>query len=163
MILPVSELLVYHISNCKKKHFHKTPLYFKIYANLEVDNEKDDSSVGNEPTNIYRQNPVLKGYQIESELQDVFKSEHYKSPLGFKNLDWFVDEIIKLENKIAFYFKNTKKDIIMPEENEEDYRNNNICRFCDKSIESDKVRDHCHLTGKNSLYVTACMQQRPCS
>ena len=24
----------------------------------------------------------------------------------------------------------------------------NICRFCEKNIESDKVRDHCHLTGK---------------
>ena len=36
----------------------------------------------------------------------------------------------------------------MTEENEEDYRNNNVCRFCEKNIESDKVRDHCHLTGK---------------
>ena len=47
-----------------------------------------------------------------------------------------------------FYFKNTKKDIIMTEKNEEDYRIINICRFCEKKIESDKVRDHCHLTGK---------------
>ena len=38
--------------------------------------------------------------------------------------------------------------IIMTEENEKDYRKNNICRFCEKNIESDKVRDHCHLTGK---------------
>ena len=49
---------------------------------------------------------------------------------------------------MAFYFKNTKKDIFMTQENEEDYRNNNICRFREKIIESDKVRDHCHLTGK---------------
>ena len=53
----------------------------------------------------------------------------------------------KLENKMAFYFKKTKKDIIMTEEDEEDYRNNSICRFCEKNIESDKVRDHCQLTG----------------
>ena len=49
---------------------------------------------------------------------------------------------------MAFYFKNTKKDIIMREEDEEDFRNDNICRFCEKNIESDKVRDHCQLTGK---------------
>ena len=49
---------------------------------------------------------------------------------------------------MAFYFKNTNKDIIMTEENEEDFRNDNICRFCEKEILSDKVRDHCHLTGK---------------
>ena len=63
-------------------------------------------------------------------------------------MDWFVNEVIKLENKMAFYFKNTKKDINMTDEDEEDYRNNNVCRFCEKEILSDKVRDHCHLTGK---------------
>ena len=26
--------------------------------------------------------------------------------------------------------------------------NKNICRFCEKNIDFDKVRDHCHLTGK---------------
>ena len=49
---------------------------------------------------------------------------------------------------MAFYFKETKKDIIMTQEVEEKYKNSNICRFCEKEILSDKVRDHCHLTGK---------------
>ena len=31
---------------------------------------------------------------------------------------------------MVFYFKNTNKDILMTEEDEEDYRNNNFCRFC---------------------------------
>ena len=131
-----------------KKHFHKNPLYFRIYADFEADNEKDNSIIGNKTTNIYKQNPVLNGYYIISELEDVLKSDYYKSPLGYNNVGWFVDEVIKLENKMAFYFKNTKKDIIMKEEDEEDYRNNNICRFCEKNIDCDKVRDHCHLTGK---------------
>ena len=131
-----------------KKHFHKNPLYFRIYADFEADNEKDYSIIGNKTTNIYKQNPVLNGYHIESELEDILKSDYYKIPLGYNYVDWFVDELIKLENKMAFCFKNTKKDIIMTEENEEDYRINNICRFCEKNIESDKVRDHCHSTGK---------------
>ena len=37
----------------------------------------------------------------------------------------------------------------MIEEDEEDFKNNNNCRFCEKNIEFDKVRDHCHLTGEN--------------
>ena len=49
---------------------------------------------------------------------------------------------------MALYFKNTKEDIIMTEENGEDFKNNNFCRFCEKIIKSVKVRDHCHLTGK---------------
>ena len=49
---------------------------------------------------------------------------------------------------MAFYFKNTKKDIIMTDDDEEEYKNDNVCRFCENEILSDKVRDHCHLTGK---------------
>ena len=131
-----------------KNHFHKNPLYFRIYADFEADNEKDNSIVGNKTINIYKQNPILNGYHIVSELEDVLKSDCYKSPLGYNNVDWFADEVIKLENKMAFYFKNTKKDIIMTDNDEEDYRNDNFCRFCEKEILSDKVRDHCHLIGK---------------
>ena len=49
---------------------------------------------------------------------------------------------------MAFFSKNTKKDIIMTEQDEEGFKNNNICRFCEKVKLSDNVRDHCHLTGK---------------
>ena len=57
-----------------KNHFHKFPLYFRIYADFEADDEKDNSSIGNKTTNTYKQNPVLNGYYIEPELEDVLKS-----------------------------------------------------------------------------------------
>ena len=123
-------------------------LYFRIIADFEADNEIDGSNVGNKTTNIYKQNPVLNGYYIISELEDVVKSGHYESPLGYDNVDWFVKEVIKLENKMALYFKTTKKNIDITKENEEDFKNINNGRFCQKEILSDKVRDHCHLTSK---------------
>ena len=55
----------------------------------------------------------------------------------------------KLENKMNFYFKNTKKDIIMSEEDEKHFRNTNICWFCEKEFLNnpewslEKVRDYC--------------------
>ena len=59
-----------------------------------------------------------------------------------------MNEVIKLKIEMAFYFeKNTKKGIIMTQEDKEDFENNNVCRFCEKEKISDKVRDHCHLTG----------------
>ena len=132
----------------KKKHFHRNVIYFRIYADFEADNEIDNFNIGNKTTNIYKQNPILNGYKLISELEDVLKSDYYESHLGYTNVDWFVKEVIKLENEMAFYFKNTKKDIIMAEDDEEDFDNNNIFSYCEKEIISDKVTDHCHLTGK---------------
>ena len=81
-------------------------------------------------------------------MEDVLKSGYYESPLGYKNVDWFVNEVTKLEKKMVFYFENTKRDIIMTQKDKEDFENNTICRFCEKNNEPDKVRDHCHFTGK---------------
>ena len=76
-----------------KKHFHKNPLCFRVYGDFEADNEKDNSIIGNKTFNIYKQNPALNGYHIVSELEDVLKSGYYKSPLGYDNVDWFVDGV----------------------------------------------------------------------
>ena len=80
-----------------KDHFHENPLYFRIYADFAADNEKDNSSVGNKTTNIYKQNPVLNGYRKTYELEDVSKSGYYESPLSYDKVDWFVNEVINLE------------------------------------------------------------------
>ena len=35
---------------------------------------------------------------------------------------------------MVFYFEDTNKDNIMTEKDEEEYRSNNICRFCEKIL-----------------------------
>ena len=140
--------------------------YFRIYAVFEADNEIVVSSIGNKTTNIYKQNHVYNGYYIVPELDDVLKSGYYESPLGHNNVDWFVDEVINLENKIAFYFKNINKDNIMSDKVDEDYRSNSICRFCEKETIVDKLRHHCHLTIKyrgpahSNCIITVTQKQR---
>ena len=71
----------------QKNRFHKNAKYFRIYADFEADNEKDNSCLGNKITNIYQQNPVINGYYIESELDDILKSGYYESPLGYDKVD----------------------------------------------------------------------------
>ena len=82
-------------------------------------------------------------------MEDVLKCDFYESLLGYDNLNWFVNEVVKLENRMAFYFEKTEKVIVTTEKDEEDYRNTNIFRVCDKAVLSDKIRDHCHLTSEN--------------
>ena len=123
-------------------------MYFRIIAEFEADNEIDGSNVGIKTINFYKQNPVLNGYYIISELEVVLESGYYESPLAYDIVDWFVNEVLKLENKKSFYFRNTKEDIIMTKENEEGFKNNNNCRFFEKEILSEKVLDLCNLTGK---------------
>ena len=45
---------------------------------------------------------------------------------------------------------NFKKKIMIPltKEEEDDYNKENICYICKKEFNNDKVRDHCHFTGK---------------
>ena len=71
-------------------------LRFRIYADFQADNEIDKSNISKKKTtNIYKQNQVLNGYHLVSELSDVLKSGYYESPSGYKNVDWFVDEVMK--------------------------------------------------------------------
>ena len=63
---------------------------------MEADNEIGSSSIGNKTTKIYKQNPILNGYHIESELDDILQISQWKSPLGYDNIDWFVNEVLKI-------------------------------------------------------------------
>ena len=38
-------------------------------------------------------------------MEDVLKFDYYKYLLGYDNVDCFVNELIKLENNMAFYLK----------------------------------------------------------
>ena len=54
-------------------------------------------------------------------MEEFLEGGYYESPLGYDNVDWYVNEVIKLGSKMASCFKNTKKDIIVTEDDEEDY------------------------------------------
>ena len=83
------------------------------------------------------------------ELNDDLQSGYYKSHVGYDNVDWIVDEAMKLENNRIFSFKITEKDIILTEKDEEGFESNHNCQFCEEEVSSNKITDHCHLKSKN--------------
>ena len=89
-------------------------------------------------TNIYKQNPLCKGYFIVSESTDVLQSVYYESPPGYNFVNWFVNEVLKLENKMNIFFRNSKKDIVMTQEDEKQYRNSVFFCFVRKILDLTK-------------------------
>ena len=104
----IENMLLIHKSKCQNKeittirtsteshlpwrdHFHKNPLYFRIIADFEAETEIENSSIGNKTANVYQQNPMMNGYNIVPEINDVLKCGYYKSPPGYDNVDWIVD------------------------------------------------------------------------
>ena len=98
---------------------------------FEAGKEFRISNIGIEKIKIYRQNPEENGYYTISEVSDFLQIGFYESRSGYKNVDWFVVKVIKIEKK-NFVFKNTSKDIIMSDKDKKLYRDNNICRFYEK-------------------------------
>ena len=45
--------------------------------------------------------------------------------------------------------KHFNKNLIMSAEEEEQFEKSEICWICNKLIDDNKVRDHCHITGKH--------------
>ena len=125
-----------------RKNFQKNPFYWRIYADIEADKNFDHSNMGiemssgaknsNQRTNIFKQNPVGNGFCIVSELNIILKSGYYETPLGYDNVGRFVDKTIKKKKKLAFFFETSNKNIIAIDGDEDYYRLDNICRFCDK-------------------------------
>ena len=130
-----------------KKNFHKIPLYFRIFGDFECKNKIEHSHIGNKTTNIFKQNPMCNGFYVVSELNDVLQSG-YHSAFVENNVEWFVNEDLKIENKMNCYFQNLKKNIMMTQEDEEDFKKSEVCWFCELSLDGRAVRDHCYMTAR---------------
>ena len=115
---------------------------------MEADNEIDDSIKGKKVTNKYKQNTVSNGFNIVFEINDVLRIGYFSSGLGYENVDWFVDQVINLDNQMNFYFKNTKQDFILTGEEEESFKNFKNCRFREESMYFYKISYDFQLTGK---------------
>ena len=52
---------------------------------------------------------MCNGFKLLYEREDVLESGFYKSPLGYENVDWFVEEVKESQNEMKLYFQNTKR------------------------------------------------------
>ena len=132
------------------------PAPFKIYADFECLLKKVDAEVHNYCFSY-------EGISFTAKYQD-----HIPCSFAYKVVcadDKFSKDIVLNRGKNAVYKfiqsmlneysccrsimkKHFNKNLIMSAEEEEQFQKSEICWICNKIIDDNKVRDHCHITGK---------------
>ena len=123
-------------------------LPFIIYANLEYLLKKIDTCQNNpdlsSTTKINQHIP--SGYSIYTSCSFDKSNNKLSYYRGKDCMRRFCKYLKDHATKIIDF----KKKIITPltKEEEDNYNKENICHICKKEFNNDKVRDHCHFTGK---------------
>ena len=123
-------------------------LPFIIYADLECSLEKINACYNNpkESSTTKTNHHTPSGYSIFTHCsfdKSKNKLNYYRGEDCMKrfckDLKEHVIKIINCEKKVM---------ALLTKEEEEDYNNQKVCYICKKEFIDDKVRDHCHYTGK---------------
>ena len=129
---------------------HDTP--FIIYADFECYLEPVDNRKGKNTRQFQKHKPSGYSYLIKCFDDDLFpmKIRHYTK----KSEDEDISKIFikSLEKDVREIFRKFKfpKRIVMRDVDEKDFEHAKKCYACRKEFkdENEKIRDHCHHTGK---------------
>ena len=127
------------------------PCPFKIYADFECILKNVDIGIKNycfSYTSKYQDHiPCSFAYKLVC-IDDKFS----KDVILYRGKNVIIKFIQNIFNEYSFcknvMKKHFNKNLIMSLEEEEQFKKAEICWICNKLIENDKVRDHCHITGK---------------
>ena len=128
-------------------HNKQIPILLKIYVNTECFLKRINSYEGEHTIKYQEHIPNSIGATLGC-IDDrftlpsiIFKGKKFIN----KFITWVLDKQ-KWTKHITEPFFNKK--LIMTNENEEIYKNSHICWICKQELNTDKVRDHCHVMGK---------------
>ena len=132
-----------------ENYFKQLPVLFKIYADFECNLKDVKIYKGSYSKKYHDHVPCSYAYKI------VCIDDKFSKPIVIYRGENAAYEFIKAILKEYKYCKKLmkkdfNKNLIMSEELEFLFKQSNSCHTCKKSIDNDneKVRDHCHVTGK---------------
>ena len=130
----------------KFEDYHmKVPVPIKVYADFECINQPTDDREAAFKV-LFKQVPIAVGFYLISPFGAPFGNEYY-SYFGVDCVEWFVNEMLTLENIASNYFE-TKLELEITLREGESFQQSKVCWLCGATLGDDKVRDHDHLTGK---------------
>ena len=132
-----------------ENYFKQIPVPFKIYADFECNLKKVKCNEGSYTEKYQDHIPCSFVYKIVC-IDDKFTKPNiiYRSEnTAYELIKAFLEEYKYCKKIIDKHFN---KYLIMTEEGEDLFQKSNNCWICKKFIsnDEDKVRDHCHITGK---------------
>ena len=142
------QVVNYESGQIKFTNYEKqVPIPFKIYADTECFLKRTNSYEGEHTIKYQEHIPNSIGAKL------VCIDDRFTLPsIIFKGKDcinkfitWVLDKQKWTQQITKKYFN---KRLIMTNEDEEIYNNSHICWICKQELNTDKVRDHCHITGK---------------
>ena len=132
-----------------ENYFKQIPVPFKIYADFECNLRGVESYEGSYTKKYQDHVPCSFAYKV------VCIDDRFTKPIVVYRGENAAYEFIKAILKEYKYCKKVmnkhfNKNLIMSEEEEHLFQQSNSCWICKKLIDNDdeKVRDHCHVTGK---------------
>jgi len=127
-----------------KNYNNKFKCPFVIYADFESVLIKNDEKTEDDKI-THKHMPCGYMYYVVSTIDKYnIKPKIYRGEDAVKN---FLEEILKVANTITYLLKQNIEMIITDAE-EIEFNNSTLCHICEKELFDDRVRDHCHLTGK---------------
>ena len=132
-----------------KNYFKQLPVPFKIYADFECNLRSVECYEGNYTKKYHEHVPCSYAYKVA-----CIDDKYSKSIVVYRGVNAayeFIRSTLtehKYCKKIIRY--EFKKNLVMTEKEEYLFQQSNNCWICKKIIdnEDEKVRDHCHITGK---------------
>ena len=133
-------------TNYENHYIVKIPIPFKIYA--DTDFLKRTNSYEDEHTIKYQEHyPNSTGAKLV-----CIDHRFTLAVITFKGDDcvnkfiwWVINQNERTKEIISSHFN---KELIVTTQDEEIYNNSQICLICNEELNTDNVRDHCHITGK---------------
>ena len=147
-----------------QNHKKMLPVPFAIYADFEAITEKIDScqpSDGQSYTSTYQSHRAC-GYRYK--LVCRYDNTFSKPVEIYRGEDCIEKFILKMLSEVEdcqrIVRDRFQKPLFMTSQNERDFQNSTVCHICERSFKAkdllihddgdimNKVRDHCHITGK---------------
>ena len=123
---------------------NKLPVPFICYADFESVLMKID----NDKRKLNKHKPCAVGYYLLCSYDESLS--YYRNHVGEDSATWFLQELKEIAEKVDKIFKNPKPMGKLTTEQEQKFTEATHYHICELPFEEnhERVRDHCHLTGK---------------